>query len=217
MTQPSSAIRAIAIIFGLAIFPIAINVSAQAPAHPSPYPGRPGSDGPGQGEIATIPSDTPAAIAASTDTPVASAASTDASIARVLLADLALTRSFKLSSINIPWGESGEVLATNAVSKTMGKCVFRYRYSTRNQGQMAASPATNRIFLGTQNGSVLASATLPALAKNAQASSIGEVALKPGVSMLYVRVDAANQVNESDESNNLRRVRVTVQGDCIGQ
>lgn len=194
--------------FCLALGGVTTGLRAQTDARPpvqAPYPGRPGSDGPGQGEVATLPSDNPVAVASTT---------TDASIAQALRADLAITNSFKIGSVNIPWGVGGVISATKAISKTSGKCVFRYRYITRNQGQMAAGSVTNRIFLGAQNGTVLANVILPALAKNAQASSFGEVALKPGLSTLYVHADAMHQVAESDEANNLRRVQVTVQGDC---
>ncbi len=206
MSRRIFTICAINMLFCLALGGVATEVHAQSDALPpvqAPYPGRPGSDGPGQGEVAAVPSDNPVA-----------SATTDASIAQALRADLVLTRSFKVGSVNIPWGESGVISATNAISKTSGKCVFRYRYITRNQGQMTASSVTNGIFLGAQNGAALASVILPALVKNAQASSIGEVALKPGVSTLYVHTDAMHQVTESDEANNRRRVQVTVQGDC---
>ncbi len=177
------------------------------PSVQAPYPTRPGSGGPGQGEISAVPSDGLSASAGSA--------------AQVLAADLALMRGFKVGNVNIPWGDGAVVSAEAASSRNAGKCVFQYRYSTRNQGHAAAASVTNRIFLDVfldaQNGTLLASALLPALAKHAQAASVGKFALRPGSSLLYVHADAVNQVAEIDEANNLRRVRVTVQGDCSSQ
>ncbi len=179
--------------------PVATEPVAMPPVQ-APYPSRPGSGGPGQGEISAVPSDGLSASAGSA--------------AQVLAADLALIRGFKVGDVNIPWGDGAVVSAEAASSRNAGKCVFQYRYSTRNQGHTAAASVTNRIFLDARNGTLLASALLPALAKNAQAASIGEFALRPGGSLLYVHADAVNQVAEIDEANNLRRVRVTVHGDC---
>ena len=128
--------------------------------------------------------------------------------------DLALIGVFTLGNADIPWGTSAVLSADVSSFREKGECRFRYRYLTRNQGLVAAAAANNSVFRDAQNGPVLASVGLPALAKGAQAASSGHIALKPGIWMLYVHADATKLVPESDEANNLRRIKVTVQGDC---
>jgi hypothetical protein len=128
--------------------------------------------------------------------------------------DLALIGSFRLATVVIPWGTSATVSADDAAFKKLGLCSFRYLYRTRNQGAGGAAATSNRIMRDHQAGPVLATKALPALAPGAVAGSDGHVSLKPGTWMLYVHADAPLTVGESDEANNLRRVRVTVKGDC---
>lgn len=138
----------------------------------------------------------------------------DAQQAKFALPDLALIGAFQLGGATIPWGTSAAVSADDAAFKKMGACGFRYLYRTRNQGPIGAAATSNRILRDTQNGPVLATKALPALAAGAVAVSDGHVSLKSGTWMLYVHADAPAGVAESDEANNLRRVRVTVEGDC---
>lgn len=128
--------------------------------------------------------------------------------------DLALVGAFTLGAGPIPWGTSVVLAADDAAFVEDGRCGFRYAYPTRNQGQLAAAAAGNRIVRDQQDGPVLASDVLPPLAVGAQSVASGHVLLGPGTWMLYVHADAAGQVAESDEKNNLRRVRVTVDGAC---
>lgn len=131
------------------------------------------------------------------------------------LRDLALTASgFRLGNELIPWGTSATIADTASAQKARGRCLFRYLYGTANIGPIASLATTNRVFRDTQAGPVLASAALPALAAGATANSSGHVSLSPGTWMLYVLADAAATNAESNEANNLRRVRVTVTGDC---
>ncbi|WP_368566018.1 CARDB domain-containing protein [Pseudoxanthomonas sp. UTMC 1351] len=135
-------------------------------------------------------------------------------LAIVVLADLSLVSAFQLASETIPWGTSATVSSGDASSTKRGLCGFRYKYVTRNQGVAAAIATTNRIRRDTQNGQIVASNALPALAPDATAVSDGHLWLQPGTWMLYVHADEPQTVAESDEANNLRRVKVTVEGKC---
>jgi len=128
--------------------------------------------------------------------------------------DLALVGNLTLATASIPWGTSVSLSSSAAAYVKGGRCEFRYAYRTRNQGLAAAAAGVNRILLGAANGPMLVQNALPALTVNAQYVASGHVLLKPGTWTLYVHADAAQQVVESDEQNNLRRVRVTVEGDC---
>jgi hypothetical protein len=128
--------------------------------------------------------------------------------------DLALVGSFSLGSAQIPWGNIVTIADTAALTRNNGRCVFAFRYPTGNKGGLASVATQNRIMLGTQAGPLLASSPLPALQPTQKHFSSGKLVLKPGESMIYVHADGAALNAESDEANNLRRVRVTVEGDC---
>jgi hypothetical protein len=128
--------------------------------------------------------------------------------------DLALIGTFSLGGVQIPWGTIASIEDTAASTQSNVNFVFEYRYATRNQGALASVPTQNRIALGAQAGPIIASSPLPALAAGAVGGSGGKLVLAPGESMLYVHADGAATNVESDETNNLRRVRVTVKGDC---
>ncbi|HUP43664.1 MAG TPA: CARDB domain-containing protein [Thermoanaerobaculia bacterium] len=70
------------------------------------------------------------------------------------------------------------------------------------------------IRLDAPAGPELAKDALPGLAAGAQHTSSGHLWLKGGTWTLYVGVDNDFVVAESDEQNNLRHVRVRVNGRC---
>ncbi|NOT89693.1 MAG: hypothetical protein HOP03_16155 [Lysobacter sp.] len=171
--------------------PIAIALLCTASAHaaqppvgaddllnrPDPQIERPGSSGPGQGE-------------------------------------LEMEQELQLAGIRIPWGGDADVPAGRADGKRDGLCVFRYRYVTRNTDSTASHPTSTRITLGARNGAVLHGTLLPSIASVGSVASSGKIALAPGHWVLYVQIDATDRMIERDETNNLRRVGVTVRGDC---
>ena len=128
--------------------------------------------------------------------------------------DLALNPGFLLAGTQIAWGNAAIIQATTASEKKDGKCSFRYVYATSNLGMVVSLPTDNRIFFEAPNGAVLSSRPLAALAAKASVNSSGHVSLAPGTWMLYVHADATAKNAETDETNNLRRVRVTVRGSC---
>ncbi|NZA25768.1 hypothetical protein H0E84_05175 [Luteimonas sp. SJ-92] len=131
-----------------------------------------------------------------------------------VLPDLSLVGAFTIGTGPVGWGTSTQLPASAAVRQQDGRCVFRYAYPTRNQGPGASAAAVNRIFLDAPDGPQLAEDPLPALAAGVASTVSGHILLAPGTWTLYVHADAAQQVMETDEQNNLRRVRVTVEGDC---
>ena len=131
--------------------------------------------------------------------------------------DLALVDSFRIGAASLAWGSINGVLpASTAAFRQNGACGFRFAYRTRNEGGAGTPATSNRIHRDTQVGPVLATSALMPLAAGATATSSGHVLLKPGTWTLYVHADAPNQVSESNEANNLRRVRVNVTGSCAG-
>lgn len=142
----------------------------------------------------------------------------DGNQAKVLLLplrDLALTAAgFRIGQHAIPWGTRAVIADGEAVGRQNGLCTFRHAYGTSNLGPIASLATVNRVFRDAPAGAVLASTPLSPLAAGATATSSGHLTLEPGTWMLYVQADAAAANAESDEANNLRRVRVTVKGDC---
>src|SRR5690606_37188691 len=129
-------------------------------------------------------------------------------------ADLALVGEFRLGDQSIPWGTSATVSASSAAFRRVGRCGFRYLYRTANEGALGSVATANRTLRDAQDGDVLATKALPALAAKEIGASDGHVSLAPVTWMLYVHADAPGNVVESNESNNLRRVPVTVDGSC---
>ena len=134
--------------------------------------------------------------------------------AHLLKPDLALIGGFQLGNMAIPWGNSANLADSAASTQASGTCRFRYKYATRNQGNGGAMATSNQITRDLQVGPLLASNPLPALGPVAAASSSGHLSLTPGTWMIYVFADQPLLVAENNETNNLRRVRVTVTGDC---
>lgn len=129
--------------------------------------------------------------------------------------DLALGPGLQLGGVQIPWGGSTTLSDQAAVSRSGGRCTFRYAYIAGNAGNVGSVPTVNRVFRDTQNGLLLSGMAMPGLMKGFAANVAGSIELPPGVWTLYVYVDAAATNAEFDEANNLRRVRVTVQGNCL--
>ncbi len=172
------------IVVSVALLCCAVAQAAQPPvggkdiaSKPDPQIERPGSTGPGQGE-------------------------------------LEMEKEFELAGISIPWGESGTVPSTRAEGTRDGLCRFPYRFAIRNTDHSASLATTSMITLAAVDGVVLHSAYLPVIAGGGRTVSNGTILLAPGRWVLYVKIDAAGRINELDESNNLRRVGITVLGDC---
>ena len=129
-------------------------------------------------------------------------------------ADLLPLNGLTLATTFIPWGQTATIAAKDASSKQGGRCFFRYRYETGNQGALAAGATTNRTHLNAANGPALADDALPGLAAADEHTASGLLPLKEGTWTLYVHVDDDLLVAEGDEQNNLRRVGVRVEGSC---
>jgi hypothetical protein len=128
--------------------------------------------------------------------------------------ELEMERELQLAGISIPWGEDGDLPSDRAEDVRDGRCLFRYRFVTRNTDRNPSRPTTNRVLLGAVDGPLLHSSRLPTIPGGGEAVSGGQIALAPGRWLLYVQADAADRIIERNEANNLRRVRVTVHGDC---
>jgi hypothetical protein len=110
-----------------------------------------------------------------------------------------------------PWGGTISLSAARAISKAGGACVFRYDYDAENLGTAPGGPFASRLHDGA---ALLAETKNLSLAAGATRHVGGHLRLKPGAHLVSVFLDEAQQVAESNETNNRRRVRVIVKGDC---
>ncbi|HST45953.1 MAG TPA: CARDB domain-containing protein, partial [Luteimonas sp.] len=130
--------------------------------------------------------------------------------------DLVLVDAFQIGGITAAWNGSANVPASAASSLVNGACKFAFTYRTANEGGVGTAATANGIRRDTQNGAVLATTPLAALAGGASAVSMGHVTLKPGTTTLHVHADAPGTVTEYSEPNNRASVQVTVTGSCAG-
>lgn len=192
------------------------SVAAQA-TQDDPKPCPPGTIASGSGALRCAPADftnppRPAQDGPGTGDPGQGRDSTAQLVAR----DLALVETFRIGSAAMAWGTSASIAADSAAFKKNGMCGFRFLFRTRNAGGIPTPATSNRIHRDTATGAVLATRPLAALASGAVGVSDGHVLLKPGTWMLYAHADDPNAIAESNEANNLRRVKVTVTGACGG-
>lgn len=119
-----------------------------------------------------------------------------------------------VGDVFVPWGSTAVVAADDASEKMLGRCRYRFRYLTGNQGSSWSIATINRIFREAPGWPVLSAHAMPALPAGIATWSSGSIWLPEGSSMLYVSVDNAALNPEFDEADNLRRVAIVVRGDC---
>jgi CARDB len=114
-----------------------------------------------------------------------------------------------------PWGGVIVLTPADAVLQSGGQCAFNVSYDMKNIGAAATAPAfTNRLrdgatVISQQSGLSLASGESRVI--NTQAY------LAPGGHGVSLMLDDGLVVTESNEANNLFRVKVELNGRCDGQ
>lgn len=117
-----------------------------------------------------------------------------------------------LNNKTAPWGGSLHVQA-NPAQFNNGRCGFRMRYDVTNNGQATASGYASRL---TSDGAQIHQATNLNTPAGAKTVVSGTVYLKNGQHMLVASLDPQKTVDESNEGDNLYRIRVVV-GGCRAQ
>jgi len=131
---------------------------------------------------------------------------------------MATTLGFVLAGSPHPWGSTITVDLPHHASATRAGpnrnlCLFdQAAYRAFNKGYVATGPFVSKV---TRNNLAL-HATGMTLGPQANQWVVFGIALPEGASTLKVRLDALNQVGESDESNNTPQVTVIVKLDCDG-
>lgn len=112
------------------------------------------------------------------------------------------------------WG--GAIMLTEADSflQSNGKCAFNVSYDEVNIGPVATAPAfANRL----RSGATLVSQQTGQHLNAGESKTINTQAyLAPGDQVVSLMLDDGNAVAESNEGNNLFRVKVSLKGRCAG-
>ena len=130
-----------------------------------------------------------------------------------LLPDITSHQGPRIGNKNVAWGGSVTLGKMNASSVSQnGDCVFEFIYQISNDGKVATSPVfVNRL----RNGRVLAAVNSNLQLKAGETQTLQtEPTLLAGVHVLSVSLDDGRVVPESNEKNNLFRVRVNVDKTC---
>jgi hypothetical protein len=132
---------------------------------------------------------------------------------RSLDADIAPYHGLTIGGTFAPWGTEVHIQPARAFATERGKCAFRIGYDMVNTGRDTTSAFTNTLTAGaavvdTKNGLHLSARQSVLLGAQAW--------LTPGTVDLIVHLDAGNAVPETNEQNNTARVRVTLDGKCLG-
>lgn len=127
-------------------------------------------------------------------------------------ADLALDGPVRLGGRRIDWGDLTTLPATRASRTPAGHCRFAIRFGVANLGPGPAPPSLTRLLL--DNTTTLAELPTGALPAGDRHELSGELTLWSGEHVLYVQLDATDQVRDPDPGNNLRRIGLTVGDGC---
>ena len=101
--------------------------------------------------------------------------------------------------------------ATQAQRHANGICYVAIQYTARNSGRTSTGPFTSTWAGGAVAGP---SRTWPGLAAGGNSAQTDSVALRPGQTLLQLRLDSTNSTVESNELNNDFRLTIQLTGDC---
>jgi hypothetical protein len=133
----------------------------------------------------------------------------------VLAADIDLTpkQGLTIGGVLVPWGTAAHLHPSQAFAKSRGKCAFRVGYDVVNGGADSTPAFDNTLSLGA---AVVDTKSALHLAGQQSATFGAQAWLAPGTIDLILRLDAGQAVAETNELNNTVRVRVTLDGQCMG-
>ncbi|MES2299647.1 MAG: CARDB domain-containing protein [Pseudomonadota bacterium] len=111
----------------------------------------------------------------------------------------------------VPWGGSVVLSESEAFIRSNGKCAFNVTYDMQNNGNAATAQFKN--YLLAKDATV---AINSALALNAGQSKLVSTQpyLVPGTYGFSLKLDAENNLSESNETNNQVGIKVTLNGTC---
>ncbi len=129
--------------------------------------------------------------------------------------DITNAQGITIGGTFAPWGSLVTVPDSLAYATGRGKCAYRISYGVRNLGPIA----TPVVFKNTITaGPELVNTKDSLLLNGFETRQVpAQIWLAPGTFDLILRLDASNTVSESNETNNVVRVRLTLDGTCRGK
>ncbi|MET3130873.1 hypothetical protein AAKU55_001131 [Oxalobacteraceae bacterium GrIS 1.11] len=111
----------------------------------------------------------------------------------------------------VPWGGSVVLKDSDAVLQSAGHCAFNVNYDMENLGNGTTAPFKNYLLAKGATVAINSGLTLD----GGQTKKISTQAyLSVGTYDFQLKLDAENNLSESNENNNLVGIRVTLNGAC---
>jgi len=127
------------------------------------------------------------------------------------LADIASYPGIEIAGTGARWGGRIRLNSEDALYSENGKCIFRYDLGLMNTGNTPTGEFGYRIDLSGWKKEE----THPGILSNEESITKGVIELKPGKQKLVLKLDNNDQINESDEINNVPfALHVEVKGKC---
>ena len=127
--------------------------------------------------------------------------------------DLISRGDIQIGQTSIPWGTSMELDLDDASSVGERGCTFRYAYEVSNVNKAAAEHFESDLVIPNR---ILISDNIDELAGQSHKRLSGAIVLPQGNYDLRAIIDASDQIDETDESNNSPKVSLRVPSECGG-
>ncbi len=113
------------------------------------------------------------------------------------------------------WGGAINLTQADSFQQANGKCAFNVSYDMENTGGTAAAkPFKNRLLAG---GAVVSEQSMLTMQPGEMKQVSTQMYLSPGSYALQLSLDADNNVIESNKSNNLVAIKVTLDASCAAE
>jgi hypothetical protein len=114
----------------------------------------------------------------------------------------------------VAWGGAVTLTDADARAAKDGMCQVAFEHEMRNAGGAASGGFSRR--WNNEGQAAGPASTAPAIAAGGAVKRVDTLSLKPGVNKLVLGLDNLNQVQESNENNNIVALTVTINGNCGG-
>jgi hypothetical protein len=114
----------------------------------------------------------------------------------------------------VAWGGAVTLTDADARAANDGVCQVAFEHEMRNAGGAASGGFSRR--WNNEGQAAGPASTAPAIAAGGAVKRVDTLSLKPGVNKLVLGLDNLNQVQESNENNNVVALTVTINGNCGG-
>lgn len=139
-----------------------------------------------------------------------------AAVAQSSAADVTSQKGIKIGAAgkSAPWGGAISLTEADAFLQSNGKCAFNVSYDMENLGGTATiTPFKNNVLAA---GAVVSIQSALALNAGETKQINTQAYLPPGSYALQLKLDADNNISESNENNNVVAIKINLDGKCMG-